>query len=496
MSSAAERSTETGCSTRTSTGSVVYVVPSSDNPGGGLRHLLEVDPSLLSRDVVGLLEKDPASLQKLLEKLELCQTVALQAMKSSALMMSDQFVVVGIDDQDHHPSSHTHNHCTTTEKKTTHRTTKTSPHQSDLDIDIDIPVEVLHQVCQSEFLTAEEVGRLLLLVSKSFIYGLGKERTWEIICCKNWRSTVDIPRSIIDQRGYEWLFRQRSKGIINIDDGNHQSVKRIIAPPILSPETLTLLISIRNAKNKEVVSLTLKDDELRMFLQNGELNVALQDPVPLGLFPVTEDGIIGFDLDTFCSDFCQWKATMHFIRSDQLQCACVHETSQCSWGEYDYCVDPTVPVAEETTAKPLKVDISNLVPSGKEIGEVKPPIVEVDMGYLEFSTCGNGLELTVMGNSFEERIREHESNPEDTFQAVKIEPTLLCFTEDFQDSLNAVELVFSELRLDVWKSYRSGAAVLFHSGSESKKHGITLLHILDHLASWEDKQMATVSSKH
>jgi hypothetical protein len=223
------------------------------------------------------------------------------------------------------------------------------------------------------------------------------------------------------------------------------------------------------------------------FLQNGELNGALKDPVPLGFFPVTDDGIIGFDLDSFCSDFCHWKATMHLLRSDQLQCACVHKTSQASWGEYDYCVDPNVQVADETTAKPLKVDLSALLPGGKAIGEVTPPIVEVDMGYLEFSTCGDGLELTVMGKSFEERIRENESYPDDKFQAVKIEPTLLCFTKDFQDSLNSVELVFSELRLDVWKSHRSGATVLFHSGSECKKHGVTLLHILDHLASWEDE---------
>jgi hypothetical protein len=144
-------------------------VPSSD-PGRGLhRHLLKVDPSLLSRDDVGLLEMDPGSLQKLLEKLELCQTVALQALESALMstqsIPEDQLVVVV--DQDH-PSSH----CTTEEK---------TSHLTNTSLQSEIPVEVLHQVCQSEFLTTEEVGRLLLLVSKSFIYGLGKEHTWEII---------------------------------------------------------------------------------------------------------------------------------------------------------------------------------------------------------------------------------------------------------------------------------------------------------------------------
>ena len=439
------------------------VTPSkSSNQQGCLHHLLEGDLSLLRRDAVDLLENYPGSLLQLLEKLQLCQTIVLQAIESPTSSPEDRLV---LSDQDNLFSK-----CTTEENNIG----PVHCQQSDT-----IPVEILHQVCRSAFLTAEEVGRLLLFVSKSFILGIGKEHAWEIICSRKWRNTVDVPVDTTNLRGFEWLFRKRIKGL-----NGTPNLK--IAPPTLSPEVLTLLISIYNANQKEVVSLTLKDEALKILLRNGELNVALRDFVPLGTFPLKGGGIIGFNLDSH-SEFCRWKATMHLLRSDQLQCACVHETSQCSWGEYDYCEDPNVQ-ADQTTEKPLNIDLFNISPGAQKTGDVEPPIVEVDMGYLEFSTA-EGLGLTSAGKIIEEGIREYENYTKDKFQAIKIEPTLLCFTNGFQDSSDSVDLVLSELRLDVWKRYSSGSAVLFHSGRESKKHGISLLHILDHLADWEEESL-------
>ena len=72
-----------------------------------------------------------------------------------------------------------------------------------------IPIEVLRQVTQSDFLTVQETGCFLLLVSRSFTDALGKNQIWKTICHMQWKNMPSIPKCIIEARGYEWIFRQR-----------------------------------------------------------------------------------------------------------------------------------------------------------------------------------------------------------------------------------------------------------------------------------------------
>jgi hypothetical protein len=438
-----------------------------------VRHLFNVDPSRLGEEVANL---DISTLHKLLGRLTECQRIILESIEESSAISCS--TTTNSSQAEQSPRSPSENHTPLQQPPIFH-------------------VEVLHQVCLSQFLRVEEMGRLLLLVSKSFVPALGQDRTWEILCRRKWRNTPTIA-SNDQQRGYEWLFRQRIQVSIKVSRS-----LQVIATPSFSPNDLTMLISIFNTKQKEVVSLALTGKPLRKLLDNGELNVSLHHDhhVALGSFPVTEEGVIEFEFDRFCTDFVNWTATLHLLRTssdhdkhNRLQCVGVHQTSECSWGEYDYCVDPTMQVEEAPVVTSQNVDLGHLMTTiGKPTGEVKPPPpVEVDMGYLEFSSGTKGLDLSMVGKSYEERIRQHDGiyPDDDRLEAIKMEPTLLCFTRNYQESSSkssSVELVFSELRLDVWKTYRSGTAMLFHSGSESKKHGVTLLHLLDHLAGWEDE---------
>ena len=73
----------------------------------------------------------------------------------------------------------------------------------------------------------------------------------------------------------------------------------------------------------------------------------------------------------------------------------------------------------------------------------------------------------------------------DRLVGIRLDATLLCFTKGFRQDAESVQLSFSELRLEVWKSYLGGSAVLFNSKSESQKHGVTLLHLFDHLQGFQ-----------
>jgi hypothetical protein len=194
--------------------------------GGGLHHLFAImDPSCLGSAVTDLLQKDPSMVPKILENLEECTKAVLQAIMEEEVIAA--MAIISQEEAKSSPSPSPTPTITTISK---------------------IPAEVLHQVCQSDFLTVQEMGRLLLLVSKKDIQdGLSKERCWELICCKQWRNTIDIPKSILLRMdgGYEGLFRQRYKSVTTA--AATTSNNGGIPPPRLSPNQLTLLISIYNA---------------------------------------------------------------------------------------------------------------------------------------------------------------------------------------------------------------------------------------------------------
>lgn len=349
-----------------------------------------------------------------------------------------------------------------------------------------VPVEVIHQVCSSRYLTVQEEGRLLLLVSKSLYGSLGMDLVWKLLCCRQWQNTSMIPSHVIDRRGYQWLFRQRAKSIKEPDRALARP-RPCIGPPLLSTKNLVMLISVFNASRQEIVSMSLEGMDLESFLLTGEMNICLLDPIKLGFHSINkQNGVIDFDM--FCSDFIDWRATVHILRTDRCQFAIVHETRESSWGEYDYCEDscastnvPTTKMALPLSSRDLSEEATNRAKSAAKL-----PPVEVDMGYLEFSTGTHGLDLSVVGEAYLERIRQEETYVDDRLETIKLEPTLLCFTRDFDDNKQSVELALSELRLDFWKTYRSGSAMLFNSHFESEKrsHGVTLLHLLDELNGW------------
>ena len=98
------------------------------------------------------------------------------------------------------------------------------------------------------------------------------------------------------------------------------------------------------------------------------------------------------------------------------------------------------------------------------------------------------LPLGGFGSALASLIREYEASdnidPLRRFQCIKVEPSLLCTSQGFLKNASSVKLVFNELRIEIWKCYQFGAANIFESNSEAKRHGVTFLHLLDHLVGW------------
>jgi len=171
----------------------------------------------------------------------------------------------------------------------------TEPSSTDIPM---LPPKVLDLLCLSELLTVKECGRLLLLASKAILQSFGENHAWEVLCSRKWKNTISVPQAIIERRGYRWLFHQLSG-----DD----FLPYPIPEPSLTFETITLLVSIRNADGNEVVSVALQKEQLKKFLTKGELNVSLLDnKVTIGTFPISEDG----ELDSVEQQVSKWSASI------------------------------------------------------------------------------------------------------------------------------------------------------------------------------------------
>ena len=485
---------------RTARGSFAGAAVDSSSYSVRIKALLKLDTTLLGHDISRLLadERDlstpPIIVDQLLEQLEECKREILRAVEVSSTPSSSMKLACYVGGRG--LNDHRSRALLSAGKNTAHvcgSSSSTIPRCNSGNM----PIEVLRQVAQSDYLSLKELGRFLLLVSKSFMDELGRELVWKILCCKEWKNTSKIPRNLIEVRGYHWLFQQR----VNDRGGLLLDGKRQVPRPFssglnhhgllfaqnLSPDTLVLLTSIWRG-SKEVASLAFTADPLSTLVATGELNVRLENPISLGEFPVSENGVIDMTGGFSTDEFDDWRATIHCVRLDEFKCCCIHETSSCAWGEYDYIVDPSSQSSiynengsrHNDPNKRQKLGTTGDDESNSNDNTDESDGVEVDMGYLDFSPNSDGMEFTGMGKALLSRIREYDTHS-DRLLGIRLDATLLCFTQGFRQDAKSVQLSFSELRLEVWKSYMEGSAVLFNSTSEAQKHGVTLLHLFDHL---------------
>jgi hypothetical protein len=310
-----------------------------------------------------------------------------------------------------------------------------------------IPTEVIRQVTRSEFLTAQEIGRLLLLTCSSIPrdYG-GPSSVWKDLCLTKWKNSLQVPRSLIQTRGYEWLFRQKSQGLARRLDWPE------LAPPTLQPSQLQFYISITK-NDKEIVSQVLEGEKLEQLLTRGEVAWTLPEPVR-----VLDDLLC--TSSTAPSPLDQYSASIHALRLDTNEYCCVHNTTLRKWSPW-----------KEQDEENGRMDSSCY--NGKPIGS------------LGFRNTYLELDLTDHGHALETRIqrvldqstRFDECDP---YKGFHFRPTLLCV-----ESTTDKQRHFTQLKVVAMHFSKSGDANIYNSQEQTESHGVSLMHLVEQLYGWE-----------
>ena len=302
-----------------------------------------------------------------------------------------------------------------------------------------IPTEVLRRLVVAGFLSSEDLGMLLLQTCRAFMLHLGHDYVWKHLCNYRFRHMAKIPQSVIEARGYEWLFRQlRSPGLILRDE-----VIRAPPPPRLTSDNLVMLISIR-AGDKELASKVVSGHALTQFD-----DVVLDRPIFVAEGPPVVDPVGFFEYDlTMLGDIRQdWIITIHGLRLDTNQCCCIHESSP-SFNDAWYSRYPSHPTRKKD-----------------QIGE----LTFFQNVYLEpfnRAKCYLGLKVCVMLRCFQRIIDPPQQK-----------------SQDGSVPAQRAILEFRELKLTARPIYDENYRVVerLDLGESSE----TFLHLLDKLAGWE-----------
>jgi hypothetical protein len=338
-----------------------------------------------------------------------------------------------------------------------------------------LSTESLRQIVRSGLLTAPELGRLLLWVSKALKENLGANFCWRALCGARFSSTTLTQQLKFQQlwqvRDYHWLFRQ-------LDD---KRVPLVESPPVawpplpeprLQPHQLHLLINIYKDKDSQIVGQVLRDTHIDELLRTGETCVELQTPIDVGgSYRLAANGRI--ENMPKEEDFHAYRGLVHGLRMDTHQCACLHETHEICWDALQ--ILPVPP--------PSNPDLDPLL-HGVDQVQVHNP----DMAILYLGPKSH-VQLASQGKDLETRIArgEHPAGGFDVVVALVLraipipEPSETTST----DGQRRVRLQFHQLQLQVWGNY-SERLYIYNSQEETSKHAVTLLHIIDELWGWED----------
>ena len=184
------------------------------------------------------------------------------------------------------------------------------------------PIEIFRLLIKSKFLTTQEIGELLLFVSKSLPLDIfqSPNEVWETLLisrfghdvCALAQTQTIVPNSISNNS--EILFRALLKGEVWPD-------KEPIRPLKYSPKDYHLILNVYPAKKgkKALFSKVLKGTEITSFFNNGSVDI---DVIQLS-----------FDDERDVEN--NWVVTIHMLRTTDQKCICLFQ-SEDAFSDFDY----------------------------------------------------------------------------------------------------------------------------------------------------------------
>lgn len=285
-----------------------------------------------------------------------------------------------------------------------------------------IPTETLRRLMFSGFFAPAELGKFLLLVSKSFVRNLGPDIVWDTLFQLRWPKLYErLPKSTISAKGYTTIFHRLSQGEpIKSNDVFETPLKS----PALQENQLVFFVGIRDANDKKVISLVLDDHMRGKLLNNGRVSLPLTRPILPHELSVTMEVL---------------KLYVHCVRLDTGQSCCLHQTSRARY-----------------------------------IHNSSPPIVQFLSKKRVLTTT------TTKGKQLEDRIDCFEMTRNNAYMGIFLEISM----PSSGNLHHTVDLQFKKITVDGYGSRLECSCYDFDPLRECFSHGVTLLHLLEALDLW------------
>lgn len=201
---------------------------------------------------------------------------------------------------------------------------------------------MLRALVHSGFLTEQDLGRFLLLVSKSFVQTLGTEWVWKQLCNTRWRRQDEqeliqriIPNSQNNNSnsnshniyyGYRWLFHHIHKPQ-TLEDPQPRFVstlENVLPLQVLSDENTVFCITIRKRNRDQDSDNTSNNILLTRMFHLHDFEEKLENPIPFSIRYKGEEQ----ELKYFSRGTAPLMATLHCIRMDTKQCICLLQSEE------------------------------------------------------------------------------------------------------------------------------------------------------------------------
>jgi hypothetical protein len=338
-----------------------------------------------------------------------------------------------------------------------------------------LPPEALRQAMRSGFLTVQELGRLLLLTCKSFIQVIGHEHVYRHLCHTRWPNTDSVPTSLIEARGYQWLFYHRlGRILLQPKEGELQLCP--LTPPTISSRDLQFYISISNGPKEIISEVIVSPEQVHELLTQATVTIDLQHPVHVASLPDNRCHCWNLPETDAYQD---WSATVHLLHlgnnnhanANSSSCHCLLDTGFCSWRGWS------------------------------QVGELVFMQNERTRG-LELTDRGKYIEHRIVRTSNTSTTQQREMSMSNTnwqgYLGLQFKMVLLCSSAatagtssvvdmnmDEHPAMTQVPFEFQKLKLEAIRVHENSQGNIQHNLFRNdvgwQRHGVELAHLLEEL---------------
>ena len=310
-----------------------------------------------------------------------------------------------------------------------------------------IPTEIVRVVSSSGYLDWMDLERFLLQTTKSFILDLGQESAWTCLCFSRWKHLQNLPSHVRSKISYPRLYQiMKLKALLRDEqslqetnsNGTHDRSLQLTSPSKLISSNLIAMVSIRTNDTDEIVSQHLSPCHLDQLLQSGCTSITLPKPVVMPLPPLTTP------LNAKPWQFWTWKATLHFLRLDTLELCVVNK---------------------------------------KDASICSPDRNRRPFGGLQVQFLSSAVQLRPNGQALERYIQTIDRY--ETYFGIQFQVTVFMETTCSKPPNGGDHLVLDRIEIHVQRRPGRSTSALYNSEHQAKRHGVTLLQLLEQLQGWE-----------